>query len=257
VGSCTDISATVLQPLKLEHSGRFHLAPYTVLVDPAAVRKWMAPDLDSELAYLFYKQVEEADIVCFSKAELYSEFPALPGVAARRISAAAGHGVEAWLDEALSGRLRAGGRILEIDYKRYAGAEASLAWLNCNVTVTAEVPLSPAALAGGLLAGLGAALSGAGLTIAHLKALDETPTGWLKASVVGDGGAPRFQGNPDALAAVDHALLLNARAAGPPAVLERLARMQLDLIQGRVEIHSMECFSPAPPLPERRLGFVV
>jgi hypothetical protein len=35
VGSCTDISATTLQPLKLYHKDRFRVAPYTVLVDPA------------------------------------------------------------------------------------------------------------------------------------------------------------------------------------------------------------------------------
>src|SRR4051794_11627980 len=35
VGSCTDISATTLQPLKLYYSGDFQIAPYTVLVDPA------------------------------------------------------------------------------------------------------------------------------------------------------------------------------------------------------------------------------
>ena len=34
VGSCTDISATTLQPLKLYYSQQFRLAPYTVLMDP-------------------------------------------------------------------------------------------------------------------------------------------------------------------------------------------------------------------------------
>ena len=33
VGSCTDISATTLQPLKLYYRRQFRLAPYTVLVD--------------------------------------------------------------------------------------------------------------------------------------------------------------------------------------------------------------------------------
>src|SRR3989304_5595626 len=35
VGSCTDISATVLQPLKELYAGWLRLAPFTVLTDPA------------------------------------------------------------------------------------------------------------------------------------------------------------------------------------------------------------------------------
>jgi G3E family GTPase len=34
VGSCTDISATTLQPLKLYYREQFRVAPYSVLVDP-------------------------------------------------------------------------------------------------------------------------------------------------------------------------------------------------------------------------------
>ena len=37
VGSCTDLSATVIQPLKALHSDRYRLAPFTVLVDPDRV----------------------------------------------------------------------------------------------------------------------------------------------------------------------------------------------------------------------------
>ena len=69
VGSCTDISATVLQPLKLDHSERFRVAPYTVLVDPERAQRWMDPDLDPDMAFLFHKQIEEADLICFSKAD--------------------------------------------------------------------------------------------------------------------------------------------------------------------------------------------
>ena len=38
VGSCTDLSATVLQPLKSVHRHQFDLAPFSVLVDGKQVR---------------------------------------------------------------------------------------------------------------------------------------------------------------------------------------------------------------------------
>src|SRR5271165_5627384 len=99
VGSCTDISATVLQPLKLDHAAHFRVAPYTVLVDPERAKRWMNPSLEPELAFLFYKQIEEADLVCFSKTDRFTEFPPLSGGAARFLSSQTGDGVAAWLDD--------------------------------------------------------------------------------------------------------------------------------------------------------------
>jgi len=42
VGSCTDISATVLQPLKDMYGDRFTLAPFSVLVDPLRLEQSLA-----------------------------------------------------------------------------------------------------------------------------------------------------------------------------------------------------------------------
>jgi hypothetical protein len=256
VGSCTDISATVLQPLKLEHAAHFRVAPYTVLVDPERARRWMDPGLDPELAFLFYKQIEEADLVCFSKADRFTEFPTLPGCSARFLSSQTGDGVAAWLDDVLDGQFRPGGKILEIDYERYARAEAELAWLNCSATLKAKPLASPASVAGSLLDGLSAALVAGGFSIAHLKVMDESPSGWVKASIVRNGGEPSVQGNLDASPAAVHELLLNARAAGSPDDLRRAVETQLAAIPGDVTIRSLQCFSPSPPKPERRVGYV-
>src|SRR5690348_1419658 len=52
VGSCTDISATTLQPLKRLYADRFRVAPYSVLVDPGRT-------FEGEWRFLFEKQLEE------------------------------------------------------------------------------------------------------------------------------------------------------------------------------------------------------
>jgi len=257
VGSCTDISATVLQPLKLEHAAQFRVAPYTVLVDPARARRWMDPSLDSELAFLFYKQIEEADIVCFSKTDRYTDYPSLPGSSARFLSSQTGDGVAAWLDDVLGGRFRAGGKILEIDYERYARAEAALAWLNCSATVTLASPASAAAVAGPLLHSLDRVLTAKGFHIAHLKIMVESDAGWVKASIVSNGGDPTVEGNVDAPPAAVHEILLNARAAGSPDGLRAAVEAELAAIPGTVTILSLQCFSPSPPKPEKRLGHVI
>jgi G3E family GTPase len=98
VGSCMDISATILQPVKQLFGNRFRLAPFTVLVDPERARQLLHPEADVHLSYLFRNQLEEADLVCFTKTDLYSELPELPGVIAHGLSARTGEGVNEWLD---------------------------------------------------------------------------------------------------------------------------------------------------------------
>jgi hypothetical protein len=257
VGSCTDISATVLQPLKLEHAGQFGVAPYTVLVDPARARQWMDPGMDPELSFLFYKQLEEADLVCFTKTDRHTDFPALPGCTPRFLSSLTGDGVAAWLDDVLGGRFRPGGKILEIDYQRYARAEAALAWLNCAATLKPAAPVTPASVAGTLLEGLDGDLTAKGFTIAHLKVMDQSEAGWVKASIVRNGGKPSIEGNLDAPPVAAHEILLNARAAGSPDDLRAAVEARLAAIPGTVKIRSLECFSPSPPIPEKRIGYVV
>jgi hypothetical protein len=252
VGSCTDLAATVMAPLLREFSDVFRIAPFTVVVDPQRVRELLEPAPDSDLAFLFRKQIEEADLLCFSRADLYDVFPRVEHAAVRYLSAITGQGVAEWLDEILGGGLRAGGHILDIDYQRYARAEASLAWLNCSAEVRLETPLSPAMLMGPLLDGLDAALTAAGLRVAHLKMLDEASSGWLKASLVRNGAEPQVQGMLDASPAASHGLLLNIRAEGAPQALRRVVEEQLAGLPGRVEVRALECFSPAPPNPERR-----
>src|ERR1035438_9176752 len=133
VGSCTDISATVFGPLR-EEFDKYRVAPFTVLADRARAADLLGEDADSDLAFLFHKQLQEADLVCMSKSDLYPDAVGIAGVEARWVSAKTGQGVEAWLDEILFGSLDAGRTTPEIDYARYARAEAALAWLNLSFT---------------------------------------------------------------------------------------------------------------------------
>jgi hypothetical protein len=257
VGSCTDISATTLQPLKLYHSDRLRLAPYSVLVDPERARELTAADADSELAFLFQKQIDEADLVCFTKSDLYTEFPELAAGPVRYLSPLTGDGVAAWLDEVLAGQLEPGAKILEIDYERYAKAEAKLAWLNCRLQITLDIPLSPPLVVGPLLEDLDAALTEEGLRIVHLKVIDHSPSGYLKASIVRNGAEPGLEGALDASPASVHELLLNVRSTGEPETLQRIVEAQLSKIPGQLAVQTLQCFSPAAPHPEWRIERII
>lgn len=257
VGSCTDISATTLQPLKRDYAGAFCLAPYTVLIDPAQLFEMRSGYANADMTYLFQKQIEEADIVCITKTDRYGDEISMPNTRTRYISAFSGAGVAAWMDELACGDMPAGGKILAIDYERYAKAEAGLGWLNCRFRVHSATPVSPPMLTGPLLDALDEELASQGIRIVHLKIIDEAPSGYLKAALLANGQEPEIEGDLTASPASVHSVLLNIRAVADPPRLQTAVLQQINRVPGSVELESLQCFSPAAPKPEWRLESVV
>lgn len=256
VGSCTDISATILQPLKAYYGGRFRLAPFTVLVDPARARQLLAADADPDAAFLFRNQLLEADLVVFTKGDLPGEPPEVPGIPSRRLSAATREGVQAWLDEVLEGGIPAGSRLLALDYARYARAEASLGWLNWQAEVRLARPLTPAALVGPLLDGLDQALTRAGARIQHLKVFGQAATGYVKASLCANGEEPISEGALDASPARIHHVVVNLRAGASPELLLEVMDQAAAAIPGTTVVTHRQAFRPGAPSPEHRFSTV-
>ncbi|MGC2300710.1 MAG: GTP-binding protein [Acidobacteriaceae bacterium] len=253
VGSCTDITATVIGPL-LEEFDQCRLAPLTVLVDPARAVAMMSEDANPDLAFLFEKQLQEADLVCMSKADLFPDAVAFQDAEGRRLSAKTGQGIPEWLDEILGGFLQAGTATADVDYERYARAEAALAWLNLSFIFEPATPLSPPLVVGPLMHRLDDALTAAGIALLHLKLFDRSPTGWVKAATCANGEAPDVEGHLDASPAVRHELLVNLRAKGNPIAVRAIVETQLRHLEGRVVDIRLSCFSPDPPKPERQVS---
>jgi hypothetical protein len=251
VGSCTDISATTLHPL--QEYGSYRLAPYTVLVDPERAKALLRPDADANLAFLFRKQIEEADLICFSKSDLTNEVPEIGAGRTRQISAKTGQGVAAWLDEVLSGQVSAGKEILDIDYAQYAQAEAALAWLNLRATIRLSVPQGPAQVLGPLLDGIDAGLTEAGITIVHLKAIVRSESGFVKAAQCSNRLEPQVEGMLDASPASQLELLLNLRCVGSAEIARQIVERCLDEMDAEIRDLRTQAFHPAAPNPERRV----
>ncbi len=237
-GSCIDISATVLQPFKAHHSAEYRLAPFSVLVDPARTA-----------GYLVEQQIAEADIVVASKADAH----AAPMPADFRVSALTGEGVEAWLEEVLSGRRVAGSRMLDVDYDTYASAEAALGWLNLHADLRLREAASPASVAGPLLDEIDASLT----EIAHLKIFDRAASGYVKAGISAKGEEPMAEGDLSADSEFEHELVINLRAPGDPAELQRLVLRALQGLAGEVIVRHSNAFRPGYPRPEHRFSSVV
>lgn len=257
VGSCIDLSATILQPIKAFHRDTFRLAPLSVLVDPALANKVYGAEADPNVGYLFRNQLAEADLVCLTKSDLYSGTPVLPVPVDFTLSAKTGDGVENWLNEVLASTRIVGAHLLEVDYGLYADAEAALGWLNLHADVELFQPLSPAELAGPLLDKLDQSLTGAHITIAHLKVFDQTAAGYIKASICANGCEPVADGDLLCEPANRHELVINLRAIADPDELQNIVNHALGAIAGSVHVRYSGAFRPAPPEPEHRLSSVV
>ena len=67
VGSCTDLVATVIQPIKQLYDAEFDIAPYCVILKPSHGRRILNNEKRSgfspKAAYILKKQIEEADAI--------------------------------------------------------------------------------------------------------------------------------------------------------------------------------------------------
>ena len=73
VGSCTDLTATIVRPLMANHPGLVDLAPLTVLADPGRLMDSLegkTGGLHESAAYIYRKQLEDAGTILIGKSDL-------------------------------------------------------------------------------------------------------------------------------------------------------------------------------------------
>jgi G3E family GTPase len=270
VGSCTDLSATVYQPLRKYYSDRFELAPLSILVEPdklLALSKRAARRMSDLVTYLYEKQIAEADLVVINKADLFGEeeraalsgsITALAGdIPVHTMSALTGQGVAGWVDFLLSGKT-GGGRILELDYELYARAEAELGWLNATVELTAERRFSPREIAEVLVSQIQRKAAVGEMSIAHLKILVTAGEVSDRIALTDTYGFPRWSDNVAIPETDSLSLIINARVHSSPEELTKLIKGSVaesaHLFRVAADLPHLESFSPAAPKPQYRFA---
>ena len=257
VGSCVDLSATILQPLKAYYSGVYSIAPLTVLVDPNTALQVFSGQADESVRYLYQKQIAEADILCVTKMDQFATSPSLPVPVDFRLSAFSGQGVAEWLDEVRNGSRKVGAHLLDVNYQQYAEAEAALGWVNVQAHIDLRQPQSPANVVFPLMQEISERLSNADIGLAHLKAFDRCSAGFVKMSLCRYGDELVPDGHLTAAEDLQHEIVINLRAIGAPTELEQIVRQTISKIDGKVVVRHSGAFRPAPPKPEHRFLQVV
>ena len=273
VGSCTDVSATVLQPLKKLHAEQYRLAPFTVLLDPRraveALENGPAATLPDHVLYIFRKQIEEADVLVINKADetpaevvercraLLAQF--VPHTPMMTMSALTGMGVGEWL-AGLAEPGGSGGRIAAVDYDLYADGEAALGWLNAAATLAPSSPVNWREFAECLLAAFRERLQSLSAEIAHVKLRLTVGADALTANLTGNRATPSIRGALDpGLSAAQ--LVFNARVHVAPDQLRAVFDESLSQASQQhgttAAIDQLRAFAPARPEPTHRFAQVV
>jgi len=267
VGSCTDLRATVVRPLREHHGDSLRVAPLTTVVDPVRYRNFArawASGQDTDTGYLYAHQLAEADIVAVNKVDLVGRgvAPLLADLGRRNRSAnlvaySARSGDVTELADLLMVDAEPADRPgEELDYDRYAAAEAELGWLNHGVTVLGR--FAPAYWARIALTTLSARCADAGVLVGHAKVSLAAGTALTKASLTAAGEPPTVDlAGPEEV--TEARAVLNLRVALPPAELNKAASAAVaaaDSACGTTSTATTQpaAFQPSYPRPTHRIA---
>jgi G3E family GTPase len=279
VGSCTDLVATVMEPLQQLYGQSYATAPLAVLLKPEHGEKILGRQagvgFSPKAAYIFLKQLEEADVVAINKidkltaqqrrrlVELVAEW--YPGKEVLAISARDGEGFDALVD-ALKRPGPKRTKTPVVDYETYAEGEAELGWLNCTVRLRrgsdceAAAQQSPFPLDDVLVEmvhRLEKACMHIGAEPVHLKILGTANGRTAIANLVGSGVGVELSRSSQAKA-TSAELTVNARVATDPESLRVMVQQQAAALAEAWgldhELADVQSFRPGRPVPTHRIA---
>ena len=269
VGSCADLSATLMQPLKQYWNRELQIAPLSVLADPyrldSIVRGGNA-GLHPDSAYICRKQLEESDIILINKTDLLHAdvleelkrktaelFPTATIIA---ISALTGVGIDHWLEEATS-RRDAGNKLIKMDYDIYANGEAVLGWLNGIVFLQGE-NTDWDAFTRTFLTNLSAEFEKGNHSVGHVKVICENGNKFVVGNMTGPVSTLTLRSSAGQSGEIK--LIINARVESSPEVLDNIVRQTLDSLTADKYVTDMiawKYLQPGRPNPTHRFTEVV
>jgi G3E family GTPase len=261
VGTCTDLVATVIRPLRQFHPGA--RVSFSVFADAPLL--WLILNgqptpFEEQVRYLYLKQLEEASLIIVNKVDLvsvgllqeirqlleekYAEKDVLFQNSLDESS------VQSWLDTLDYMGGSSWSQSLDLDYSLYAEGEASLAWLDQEVEL-----FSPSHDAVGeairIMQQIHDSIREAGFPIGHLKCvIDETFKISFTQTEVTETELHAYGRKSGCR------LLINARVQTEPSLLDQLVKDCMDSVTERFGTRilplSHATFRPGYPRPEHR-----
>ena len=270
VGSCTDLVATVIEPLQAIHGDEYQIAPLIVFLKPEHGKKILGGEPGSgfspKASYIFLKQIEEADVIAINKVDkldndqretladlLRVRFPNKPVVLT---SGKTGEGFGEIVDRLQQSRPTRDA-MMNVDYDIYAEGEAELGWLNCRAEINAhDGAFQLDSLAQQIVERIRDKLASHHAETAHLKVLAEANDHSAIANLVGSDVDVELS-VASHTRAQQATLVVNARVVSAPELLDQIVVAALNEVSNslpaRVEVHDMQRFRPGRPTPTHRV----
>jgi len=267
VGSCTDLVATVIKPLK--ESGNLFDQVITVIADATMLPVLLKGSMifDKDVTYIYHKQLEEADIILVTKTDL---LPAgiLAGVKDDFISrypykqilfinSFNNDDLARWLDMLNNHNIATRRKSLDIDYDVYVAGEAALAWFDQELEII-STEKNAREIAVSLINKIYSAITHDNLEIGHLKFFLEDAESPLKVSFTSMSRTNYFDHLPR-IQKHTQKLLINARVQTSPPRLETIIFSTIssikDLYRCNINSGSLRTFKPGFPTPVHRIEY--
>lgn len=281
VGSCTDLIATVIEPICHYFEADYTVAPLAVLLKPEHGTRIFSPPSQAKTTkggfspqaeYIFLKQIEEAEIVAINKVdkigvekaqEIASQISKKhPSKKIILLSGKTGIGFEQLLNwlQTENHQKRAA---IEVDYEVYALGEAELGWLNGSVELTATTNAQEASqtfpldeVVAFVLSTYQKDLAKQGLEPAHVKTLLQTDDRLAVANLVASESEAELSVASNSRCE-QGLLLFNARVAADPALLQSLFENVIVRTANKfslsTKILQIQAFRPGKPEPTHRM----
>lgn len=267
VGSCTDLSATLINPIKDIMKTEISVAPLTVLADPGRLEGILngASGMHPSAVYIIKKQLEESDIIAVSKTDLYTHDQInslserlkelFPECEIMTLSSKSGEGIKEWLDLILT-KEEAGKHIAEIDYDKYAEGEAVLGWLNCSASLSGD-NVDWDQFTHDLMKEISCRIEWKNLTVGHVKMMVENGDRYIAANLTGNHDTLSYRWSAGKGDFAE--MIFNARVEMSPGGLEDLFKEALGVVtDNRIEVNirRLKSLSPGRPNPTFRYNQV-
>jgi Ni2+-binding GTPase involved in maturation of urease and hydrogenase len=269
VGSCADVVATVLKPLRQLRAVDVARTSLSVFVDSRLLGRYLRGEdllFSEHVVYIFEQQLRETGLIVLNKIDLLPDVEVqelerlvrqrFPQTRLHRQNSLSPTSVQAWTELLMSGQITFPESEVTIDYARYGAGEAQLAWFDAELQLT--VPAGQGRkICQAMLGNLNAAIRGRNWPIGHVKFLLRGATLEHKVSFVTLPEAD-WQAELPNLSDTHLTLVINARVETDAAqlramVLETIATTAQQYASACVET-TVAAFHPSMPQPRHRFA---
>lgn len=269
VGSCTNLIASLFKPLDIKFMDKIALRPLSVVVDPKRLKKLMLEDssgFNTEINYIFKKQLEEADIILLNKVDKVSkeeedsllEFlkDNYKGTEVISISAKEEKNIEKWVSN-LCEMDHTSWKKIDLDYNIYGKGEASLAWMNLSCSLTKEKEFDINDLILCIMNKVKQLSKECNINIAHLKVYGISKKDWAKSSITNTSEEIENSKISESIAD-EWNLIINIRSECSKEELKKIVESafyeKVNEMNLKVSDLNIECFKPKKPKPQYKIS---